>query len=53
MIKKKTSKNDFAIVIKIAISVDTSWIIWYMAVIRALITRLGYTLDWPMATVDR
>jgi len=30
-----------ATVIKMAISVDTSWIIWYMAVIRALIWIWG------------
>jgi len=39
-----------ATVIKMAISVDTSWIIWYITVIQALISRLGYTLDWLMAT---
>jgi len=55
MIKKRVSvcANDFAIVIKMVISVDTSWIIWYMAIIWALITRLWYTLDWPTATIDR
>jgi len=45
--------NDFATVIKMSISVDTYWIIWYMAIIQSIILRLGYTLDWPMATVDR
>ena len=39
-----------ATVIKMAISVDTSWIIWYITDIQALISRLGYTLDWLMAT---
>jgi len=56
MIKKKRvsiSANDFATVIKMAISVDTSWIIWYMAAIQTLISRWGCTLDWLMATVDR
>ena len=55
MIKKKRvsiSANDFATVIKMVISVDTSWIIWYMAAIQTLISRWGCTLDWLMATVD-
>ena len=43
--EKRVCANDFATVIKMAISVDTSWTIWYMAVIQALILRLRYALD--------
>ena len=42
MIKHKrvsVCAKNFATVIKMAILVDTSWIIWYMAVIWALILR--------------
>ena len=56
MIKKKNKYplvRTTATVIKMAISVDTTWIIWYMTIIQALILQLGYTLDWLVATVDR
>ena len=56
MIKKKNKYplvRTTATVIKMAISVDTPWIIWYMTIIQALILQLGYTLDWLVATVDR